>query len=279
MLVYRYTSKDVLWKIISHGRLFLKVSRPCEFNDSFECTGCFKGEFRASFIEDFSRAFEIKDAGQDVRSVATSIGMSSLFSHGHCFDGLARFASFCDATTTSAGDDLLMWSHYGDKARGVRLAIEFDESEFKMRKVKYRKNRPVLNCSKARHYSLSDSEFGRFMFACLTTKCKSWGYENEARLILPLDDSRLRYATAQDVCKPKHERDYLLELPNTCLREIALGVRTVHVGDAQAEMERVRAMGFKHVDFRLCRIDSDVNEYKYQYRDLYIEDLYKHPEG
>lgn len=278
MLVYRYTTMARLWQIISKKRLFLKASRPCEFNDSFECTGCFTGEHQSSFIDDLATRFAIKYQEHEYKAIAASVLMDSIFTNGHYFDGLARIVSFCDATALSDYDDLLMWAHYGDQARGVRLAIEIDESNFKLRNVKYETRRPVLDCSMARHYSFDDEEFGRFMFECLTTKCKSWQYEHEMRLILPLEDDRLKCAAVQDEHRPLHERDFLLELPGNCLKEVALGVRNEDVGKAQSEMERVRAMGFEHVAFRLCRVDSTVEEYKYRYDDLYLEGLYKHPD-
>jgi hypothetical protein len=69
----------------------------------------------------------------------------------------------------------LLWSHYADRHRG--LALGFDVDEQIMRRVFYRKDRPILKTV--------DVEVSNWL---LFTKYEDWRYEQEARIFTSLKD-------------------------------------------------------------------------------------------
>jgi hypothetical protein len=69
-----------------------------------------------------------------------------------------------------------MWNHYADKHRGIALGFDVDEN--KLRRVSYRKTRPVLK--KNSLTSVPDW--------LLFTKYDDWRYEQEARIYTTLND-------------------------------------------------------------------------------------------
>ncbi len=73
----------------------------------------------------------------------------------------------------------LMWSHYGDRHRGVCLGFEVSDLE----KINYRPDRLARGL-------LMDDPQPRTAWTqlLLTTKFAEWKYEREARMLLPLSD-------------------------------------------------------------------------------------------
>ena len=84
----------------------------------------------------------------------------------------------------------LMWAHYADGYRGVRIGVRFDDPNFPfyLDSVKYCFERPVFDMSKVRSIN-NDPEMLRFWISNLTTKSTEWAYEQEVRLVA--DDLQL----------------------------------------------------------------------------------------
>ncbi|MCI6989734.1 MAG: DUF2971 domain-containing protein [Campylobacter sp.] len=71
--------------------------------------------------------------------------------------------------------DALMWSHYANSSRGIRIEFDLDPS-FEADEVKYLDfgDFPTIN---------SDEEFARKFKKIMTTKHKAWKYERENRVL------------------------------------------------------------------------------------------------
>lgn len=122
--------------------------------------------------------------------------------------------------------DLLMWAHYGDHHRG--FVIEFDcTNEFFTRahargamgqimKVLYSKQRPAIiafDPSVGREVYLQ-----RLIRDLLLTKGIDWSYENEWRMILPLDDMNTYPHRIVG-------RFHLFDVPHTAITAVIIGAR------------------------------------------------------
>jgi hypothetical protein len=90
---------------------------------------------------------------------------------------------------TSAIDDSVMWSHYGDKHKGVALAFSFPEPSGVI-KVKYSNDRVVIDLqNNGEPGPILDGHFEQL----LGHKSAGWSYEKEYRFIVPVNP-----ATEQD---------------------------------------------------------------------------------
>lgn len=119
-----------------------------------------------------------------------------------------------------SGKSLLMWSHYADSHQGALL--EFDDvhrtfrrrrsasDEFGfLRRVSYSDTRPELS-------SQTDDEE---MFVHLAlTKGLEWGYEQEVRLLLPLENADRTQATEGGSI-------HLIDVPSDALKSVIFGCR------------------------------------------------------
>lgn len=276
MRVYKYMSLENFKKTVIGGRLFLKASRPSEFNDPYEGKGVIKGEPSIGFAREWVDTFSLwsiikipKDRVSVIKSACIG-NVKGQFEWADFFDDLIRIVSFSSTTITEQiGSDLLMWSHYADSGRGIRLTLDLDENKFPLKDAIYEASRPVLDLSKVAHCDVQrDNVFADYLGKCIVTKPKAWEYESEKRLVLPVDSEHLRFMTPADEYKNKQQRNLLLELPGTSLEEIALGVKVENVSQSQEMMKLVRADGFGHVRFYRAVFED---AYAYKYVNLFNE--------
>lgn len=99
---------------------------------------------------------------------------------------------FCDPNKIIEGDDILLWSHYGDKHKGVRIFFETDDIKIlstNLFQVVYSFERACIDIT-----DLSASAFNKNVEDAyrntFKTKNKSWEYENEVRWIINLKECR-----------------------------------------------------------------------------------------
>ena len=152
-------------------------------------------------------------------------------------------------------DSLLMWAHYADSHAG--MVLEFDEShsffnqrrgdsdEFGfLRQVTYSRERPSLH--------MIESE----ATVAFLTKSYEWAYEQEWRMLLPLQNAT---KVIPNAIPPVH----LFSIPKTALRRIAFGCRMTpervqHISAA------IRGLGeFQHL--RLEQAHLHPRHYKLQF--------------
>lgn len=280
MRVYKYMSLENFKKTVIGGRLFLKASRPSEFNDPYEGKGVIEGEPSIGFAREWLDEFSLWDIVNESDSadreslikIVCRANMKGQFDWFGFFDDMLRVVCFSDPKVLSqTGSDLLMWSHYADSGRGVRLEIELEDQQFPVKQVRYRDLRPRLDLGHVEHCDASrDKSFAEYLCDCVLTKPKVWHYEQERRLVLFLSQGleQLRYVSPLEQYKPLSKRDYVLEIPGECLKEITLGPKVDHVGDAQERMKAIRNDGFANVSFKRAMFGD---EYAYWYVNLFNE--------
>lgn len=125
-----------------------------------------------------------------------------------------RIICFCDPDKIKYdGDDILLWSHYGDKHKGVRIFFETDEIEIISRnlfRVVYSFDRASIDITDLREFNKSVEDAYRATFK---TKNKSWEYEQEVRWIINLIE-----------CKQEDGRSYIPIL-HKAIRRIDFGCK------------------------------------------------------
>jgi hypothetical protein len=75
--------------------------------------------------------------------------------------------------------DILQWSHYADRHRGICLGFDVIGDPRKFGKVEYREDK----LKTPKHPDEA------FVWRCLSTKAKCWSYENEWRAFINLNDA------------------------------------------------------------------------------------------
>ena len=108
--------------------------------------------------------------------------------------------------------DPVMWSHYADEHRGIALGFDINDEHAYC--VRYEQERL------ARSYSFTDEiPSEEFIIESITTKFKSWEYEQEVRMMVKLETECNR------VWIPKEEKDvfFFTFCDELILKEVILG--------------------------------------------------------
>jgi len=188
------------------------------------------------------------------------------------FNDILRVISFSSADIMKRpGADLLMWSHYAGSGTGVRIGLELNDARLPLKHVQYSESRPKIDLCRVNHCDASrDQVFADFLVDCVLTKPKIWEYESELRTVIFLSHrpDGLCYATPLEQYKHISEQRFLIEVPNTCVKEIALGAKIGNVASAQDGMKEIRNNGFEHVKFSRAMFDD---KYDYRYVNLFNE--------
>ncbi|MDO5319753.1 MAG: DUF2971 domain-containing protein [bacterium] len=172
----------------------LKLSAAEEFNDAFDCLGVCVGEFSSNVILEHAR-----DMLCSLGLVASCEGLGLHHEYSkRIADEILRKTFFknscilCFTRPETVGADALMWSHYGNKWKGVRLGFDLlyenhypvtydTTSPYALSPIKYSTRRAVLDLSKIGDVE-NDPLYSRYFYDCLQTKAESWKYESEWRL-------------------------------------------------------------------------------------------------
>jgi hypothetical protein len=261
----------------------LRFTQPIEFNDPFEMQPFLKGladapTLDSQFHDGFGKTLNSQidemlaklnlTAEQKARIDRESIQQRV---QSQAPAALEMFKSFAQIITPLVGkqiyktvnenlgvlcltekpDNLLMWAHYADHHRGV--VIEFDgnhaffnrrvgaQDEFRhFRKVVYTEDRPTV--------FLNDSNAVDFFYF----KSKEWDYEQEWRLIVPLNDcsDRIDNGTGLPIC--------LFAVPPACITAVAVGVRMPEFRRLELTRELRTKSEFRHVRIEQVNIDPHV---------------------
>ncbi len=95
-------------------------------------------------------------------------------------DAAEMFLKFGISCFSESNNDLLMWSHYGDKHRGFCLEFNTAYKPFdKVIKVNYSKEMPRMSANFLLEIEGKDTE----LMSLCSTKSKSWSYEKEWRVL------------------------------------------------------------------------------------------------
>ena len=148
MRVYYYTAEEFALSNIANERI--KISLLDELNDPFEFFGVDLSD------KEFRKAFE---AGRV--EAAKNFGITSFSKDWH---------------------NPLMWAHYGDKHKGICLGFDIDDSH--IREVTYFPERMPAEIDMRKKYGGLTEDI---IINLMCTKFKGWEYENEIRVIVPLE--------------------------------------------------------------------------------------------
>jgi hypothetical protein len=127
-----------------------------------------------------------------------------------------RVICFCDPNGIKyEGDDILLWSHYGDKHKGVRIFFETDDVKIRSTNlfhVVYSFERGSIDITDLSATAFDKNVEGAYRNT-LRTKNKSWEYEQEVRWIINLEE-----------CWQESKRSYIPVAPKA-IRRIDYGCR------------------------------------------------------
>ena len=217
MLCYKYMSYERFVQSVRSTGVYLKVSRPCEFNDPYDCTGLVSGAMSQQLKDTYNQYFKQMLSPKEL-DFTTKVNGRRLF------DNMYRILSLSDFAVNGTSEEMLMWSHYADFARGVRIGIEIDTSRYKLGVVEYKELQPQLDLSKVSEWKIfDDPELRRFLKECLLTKQKSWEYEQERRVVFRVSDSSLKPFSLVDADGPRYNAMMVWKPNKDVIKEVCLG--------------------------------------------------------
>lgn len=205
-MLYQYMSVDTFLKAFTPDGFWVKASRPCEFDDPYECTGRVTGEPTESLIQQF---FQLRSKDVEVMECLKEIGvrhypgldswewnsrsdivrswlMKALQERSFLSQGY-KISCFCG----EGHDEDLMWAFYGDKSRGVRIAFDLTDMGIPLYDVEYLDEPPSIELSKLENI---DTGLKPFFDRCVISKHKSWSLQDEKRTVFQSpDDPRVVY--------------------------------------------------------------------------------------
>lgn len=217
MIFYKYMSYERFLQSIKPTGVYLKVSRPAEFNDPYDCTGIAVGELAQRLKDEYGKCFR-----QFLNPV--ELDLCTKINSRRLFDDMYRILSLCDLKVVGSAEEMLMWSHYAEHARGVRIGIEIDENRYKLSSVKYEELLPQLDMTKITEWKIyDDPELARFLKACLLTKHKIWKYEEERRVVFRVDDACLKPFSVPDAAGAISDALMIWTPEKQVVKEVCLG--------------------------------------------------------
>ena len=205
MILYRYFGSHAM-ESLRDCRLL--VASPNTFNDPFECMYRPVGKMtmekamedvRArvhdpNFLDEVRRGKGLSSNLEAQAFVLDNIPMlaTALFTgfdrivaatiaqREQIIEETMRVVCFSASTATPL-NEILMWAHYADKHRGVRIGFDLPErtERFTLQRVEYSESRVAVD--------MGDSEWSQGVQGAvkrsLRTKSTAWAYENEYRLM------------------------------------------------------------------------------------------------
>lgn len=262
MRCYRYM--DLHWGIDSLLSGWFKVSSPQDFNDPFECQGNVCGTPPRESLRNFCRGL-VRPAHVNEEDVLDKVHRDFLCKFAHELRTRKplgdRFRVLCmsSAEETTPDAETLMWGHYADGGKGVRIVIDTDlclSDAWAIQPVTYARNAelPLYDLSQLKDFP-RDSSLVEFYARCIFTKGPMWSYENERRLIARKDQ------LLPSGYKQAANGADLIKLPRESILGIEFGARVTEA-EVWAGIERILQSGLS-VLIRWARFSSCRYQYDY----------------
>ena len=165
-------------------------------------------------------------------------------------------------------NDILMWSHYADSCKGIRFEIEISGADllpgFSFRKMKYSKNRPVLNLSSVRTWDEDDHEFNRYVEDCICMKSEVWSYESEVRFVADMAKCTNNIGRGHD---SGGAYDYAyVTFPSDVIKKVFFGF-AANRKEVKEMCKRLKHdVRFRDVEF--LQMDLDLRDYSIKYNEV-----------
>jgi hypothetical protein len=164
---------------------YLWFSDPRGFNDPYDCnmsvnTDCTYEELYLSLHQDNSN-YKWGVSDLDLRKrVEFLISNPSELKRLSDLSDLHTIETIGICCFSQRNDSLLMWSHYGDKHKGVCLTLDISEykkeTDSLLFNVEYPRSYPIFNWPKDKNTSSS-------LRHLIATKSQDWQYEDEVRIV------------------------------------------------------------------------------------------------
>lgn len=222
MIVYKYMSYKRFLKSITPEGVCLKVSRPREFNDPFDCCGSCCGEASKELVNEIRLR---RIPGVSLFADEFIAGpMMVMLSSRRIFDRAYRVFSASDAAVVGTPAEMLMWAHYGDSSKGVRVAVDIDMEDVKCKRVMYRSIMPILDLSEVKSLNpFVDGKLRRFLIRCLLTKNDVWRYEKERRIIFRVNSLAIKKCSAWGARSKVENAKFVWMPPKVSIRQVCIG--------------------------------------------------------
>jgi hypothetical protein len=255
--LHRYHTIDQNF-INSLKRNYLWFSDPLDFNDPYDCNLDFDFENTPEEIEGFAR--EINETPENVYRKMNEIQLQNrvnqlienpeIFHQAQKDNNLEMIKEIGICCFSENDDMLLMWSHYGDKHKGVCLTFDanIDQSLFMIYPycVEYPKKFPIYNWIRDK----GTFKVRRFEFA---TKSSEWSYENEVRII-------------KDHRYPPYRGE--VKFDKNALVSVKFGYKTSLVDQLKVRDTLSQTGGYEHVKFYLAKLKR--LDFGIEYEEIFI---------
>ena len=220
--------------------LRLKVSPPNQFNDPFEFLP--KVDFcidetamkrvmtdqdaLRSVWEESGREMPFEDFATMVKAMSENVGLEHVASARRMFQELALLRqsdvvdfiskTYALACYSEISDNLLMWSHYTDRHRGIVVGFNLKNSFFSqatnLMPVSYRSDRVSAT------YDSEGFAFDEHELSIERTKSLVWSYEREWR-------QRFRVKDCTKIHNPDGTTCLYVSIPSDAIASVTFGVR------------------------------------------------------
>jgi hypothetical protein len=149
---------------------------------------------------------------------------------------------------SEVNDSILMWSHYASNHEG--FVVEFDVHNPFFSQNKFQDNlgflREAIYLDKRPRSSLRDANIDDFYFS----KSKIWSYENECRMLLPLDEAN------KDIEDDLGRHIHLFLIPVESITGVIFGVRSSDDVKGRVE-EYLQKRNLDHIKIKQAEMDDD----------------------
>lgn len=272
MLLIRYMPLDYGLKSIMSGEF--KVARPCDVNDPYEMMGACVGQPRDDVwtaIRNNMR-YEWAKRGADPLNTRQEIPIEQVeFGVDHIVDCLQRvfmertvqqlmnrILCFIDASKINPISDQLMWGHYANNGKGMRVWFESDVLRDagmpQIFQVDYKSERPTLDLSKLN--SFDDYEvWYSFVRKLWLTKSTAWEYEHEWRMLILGNP-------ASELLVEREGLEFV-KLPISSIVRVDFGPKGYIEESTEIVRELRHNASTKHIDFRIAQYSKDAYNYDY----------------
>lgn len=280
MLLIRYMRLDHGLSAIRDEEL--KLSRPLDVNDPYEmmgaCVGHMSQKVRKEFYDNITYGWLKESLAPSGRGIIRPLDVvqreatnyseaviKRVIMERSVVQGKERFVCFSDPNRIDGCSDQLMWAHYADGGKGVRVWFDSDKfpvAHMVLRYVAYADRRPMLDLGKCECW-MDDKIFTEFAVANLFTKSNAWEYEHEYRLLIgqKMDESLLTY----------HDSLEFLRIPRTSIIRIDFGPKQLQ-DVTRSKMNALRKdPTTSHIELRAAIFDGENYGYKYMPYEKFAE--------
>ena len=272
MKLIRYMPLEYGLKSVMSGEF--KLLRPLDANDPYEMMGAVKGELKpeveSRLLDDMRYKWVTERMKIGVREKCPNnfqevemrvknyknIWRKTIMERGVQQEN--QVLSFADAFEIDGTSDQLLWGHYAEGGRGVR--IWFDSELFPVelsiiKPIQYSPYRPYFDLGELSDYR--DTEVMKdYLLNVLFTKSDAWAYEKEQRLLIPFK-IREKFVI-------NHDKLEFVRIPQQAITRIDFGPKgTIYDTEKQIDELKKNPM-LNNVDFRVATFDECGYSYRYE---------------